>query len=741
MKNYRLLFVAIVLSTLPTTVSGDETTKPSDLTKSSTPASLETLVERLRKSVAVITFVGRDGAQQGLGSGFVISPDGLIATNMHVLGDARPVKVKLADGKEHAVTSVHASDRPLDLAVVKIEATGLPALELGDSDSLKQGQAVLAIGNPLGLDYSAVTGIVSATREVEGRQMIQLAIPIEPGNSGGPLFDMEGRVHGLLTMKSLLTANLGFAVPINSLKPLLAKPNPIPMSRWLTIGTLPERDWIVPLGGAWRRRGAIIAAEEGGAGFGARSLCLSQQEVPERPYDVAVTVKLDDESGAAGLVFCSDGKDRHYGFYPSAGKLRLTRFDGPDVFSWQVLHDRPSRHYRTGDWNTLRVHLEDGKIQCFVNEQLVIESSDQEFKTGKAGLAKFRQTKAEFKDFRLGRDLASIAVPVELRERITRLTESVTLREELNEELMTTLAEKPDGSMQLLREQAKSLEQRSTELRGLADSVHEQRVTRELLAILSQPEDKIDLFHAGLLVSRLDNEELNVDAYRAELVRIAAELRSRLAECPDDEAKLAALKKYLFEENGFHGSRADYYNRSNSYLNEVLDDREGIPITLSAVYMELGRELGLNIVGIPLPGHFMVQHKPQAGEGQFIDVFDDAKLLSVDEVKAKVRETSGRDSVASDLEPTTKKAMIVRILHNLLGASGRKSDTAAALRYLNVILALEPELAESRWMRAVLAYQAGRYDIARTDVDWLQNNAPAGINQEQVQQLSDLLYD
>ena len=85
--------------------------------------------------------------------------------------------------------------------------------------------------------------------------------------------------------------------------------------------------------------------------------------------------------------------------------------------------------------------------------------------------------------------------------------------------------------------------------------------------------------------------------------------------------------------------------------------------------------------------------------------------------------------------------MIVRMLHNLLGASGRKNDTTAALRYLNVILALEPELAESRWMRAVLAYQAGRYGVARADVDWLQNKAPAGINQAQVQQLSDLLDD
>ena len=96
------------------------------------------------------------------------------------------------------------------------------------------------------------------------------------------------------------------------------------------------------------------------------------------------------------------------------------------------------------------------------------------------------------------------------------------------------------------------------------------------------------MFHAGLLLSKLDNEDLDVDAYRAELARMARELAESLPKEADEKAKLAALRKYLFEDNGFHGSRADYYNRSNSYLNEVLDDREGIPITLAAVYMELG---------------------------------------------------------------------------------------------------------------------------------------------------------
>ena len=137
------------------------------------------------------------------------------------------------------------------------------------------GQAVVAIGNPQGLKHSVVAGVVSGRREFEGRPMIQLAIPIEPGNSGGPLVDMQGRVHGILTIKSLVTENLGFAVAINSLKPLLAKPNPVPMAAWLTIGTLDAEEWQPLKGGRWRQRAGRILAD------GAPGELLAGDSVPE----------------------------------------------------------------------------------------------------------------------------------------------------------------------------------------------------------------------------------------------------------------------------------------------------------------------------------------------------------------------------------------------------------------------------------------------------------------------------
>src|SRR5262249_31029386 len=166
-----------------------------------------------------------------------------------------------------------------------------------------------------------------------------------PGNRGGPLLDLKGGVHGLLTLKSVMTPNLGFAMPVNLLKSLLERPNPVPMPRWLTINALNPKDWTPLFGAHWSQRAGSIQVEGTGKGFGGRSLCLSQKPVPARPYEVAVNVRLDDEGGAAGLVFASDGDSQHYGFYPSAGQLRLTRFEGPNVYSWSILKQVPSEHY------------------------------------------------------------------------------------------------------------------------------------------------------------------------------------------------------------------------------------------------------------------------------------------------------------------------------------------------------------------------------------------------------------
>ncbi len=324
----------------------------------------------------------------------MVSADGLIATSFHVIGEARPLSISFNDGKTREVTAIHAWDRKLDLALLKVDATDLSFLRLGDSDNLKQGAAVIAIGNPQGLTRSVVQGVVSAIRDFGFGPMIQIAIPVEPGNSGGPVLDMKGRVQGIISMKSVVTENLGFATPVNAVKSLMKTPNTVPLNRWLALGVLDTNSWRIVAGGNWKRKAGVIQVEGAGLGFGGRALCLSQKKVPSFPYELSVTVKLGNEAGAAGLAFGADGGDFHYGFYPTAGQMRLTRFDGPTVFTWKILQEKKAPQYRAGEWNHLRVRVEEKKFLCYLNDQLLFEE-EASVPGGMSGLAKFRDTTAQ----------------------------------------------------------------------------------------------------------------------------------------------------------------------------------------------------------------------------------------------------------------------------------------------------------------------------------------------------------
>lgn len=727
MSPTRLLLSLLALLLWAASLPAAEPPEPSTRSR-----AVERIAAQVGESVAVVTVLGRDGERQGLGTGFIISEDGLIATNLHVIGEARPIRARLADGREFDAVEVHASDRALDLAIIRIDAKGLPALKLGAADQLKQGQTVVAFGNPRGLDHSVVAGVLSSKREIDGREMLQLAIPIEPGNSGGPVVDLQGRVQGIVTMKSAVTDNLGFAVPIDALRPLIERPNPVPMKRWLTIGALDAEQWQTVFGGRWRQRAGHIFAGEPGEGFGGRTLCLSQAELPKRPFEVAVSVRLEDESGAAGLVFCADGGDAHYGFYPSDGKLRLTRFEGPSVFTWTVLAEKESEHYRPGRWNHLKVRLEKGRIQCFVNDHLVIDSTDHLLAPGKAGLAKFRDTRAEFKGFEAAKKIAPSQLALEAVERLNEQIAALPPLEHLLPEQLTPLAE-AEGSTRLLRERAAQLERRAAQMRRLADDVRTRRVALLLAEQLRQ--EPVDLARAALLVARLDDGEVDVEAYLEELDRMAEAIRASLPKDADGAARLAALDEYLFEQQGFHGSRTDYYHRANSYLNRVIDDREGLPITLSVLYMELGRRLGLKIEGVPLPGHFIARAEPAEGERVLIDVFDRGKRLDRKAAVLKALAHAGQPPEKEDFVASPPRDIIRRMLANLLGIAQREGDKEAMLRYLEAIVTIDPDSIADRGMRAMLRFQTGRRAAAVADLDWILDHQPPGLDLERIRQM------
>jgi S1-C subfamily serine protease len=232
--------VASVPSAVPPVSASPEAGPPADAgapaTKEKTPAEL---FKRLSPSVVTIAFDGPLGMSGG-GTGFLIDDQGTIATNHHVISSAKQLQIKFMNGAVYKKAELldENADRDLALLRVKIdepeEGTPKPDVEplvLGDSEAVVVGERAIAIGNPLGLDHTLTDGLVSARRIYEGKPWIQMSVPVSPGNSGGPLFNMKGEVIGVITAQILggmggRAQNLNIAVPVNDLKKMIRSDYP-----------------------------------------------------------------------------------------------------------------------------------------------------------------------------------------------------------------------------------------------------------------------------------------------------------------------------------------------------------------------------------------------------------------------------------------------------------------------------------------------------------------------------------
>ena len=201
-------------------VTIDENSAIVDVAKNAGPAVVRIVTEGVDPNAANLP-------EQGIGSGVIFNPDGWILTNRHVVAGSNTLTVELKDGTQYPGT-IYGIDTLTDLAIVKINAKGLTAAGLGDSDALRVGQLVVAIGSPLGTFSNTVTsGIVSAkgrTITTEGsnlRNLIQTDAAINPGNSGGPLLDSSAAVVGINTAIAQNSTGIGFSIPINLAKPLM----------------------------------------------------------------------------------------------------------------------------------------------------------------------------------------------------------------------------------------------------------------------------------------------------------------------------------------------------------------------------------------------------------------------------------------------------------------------------------------------------------------------------------------
>lgn len=219
-------------------------------------------------------FQGQQGPrnERSLGSGFIISADGYILTNDHVVDDADVIKVRLSDGREFNGT-VQGLDPKLDLALVKIDVgqEQLPVANLGNSDNLKVGEWVMAIGNPFGLEQTVTVGIVSAKGRVIGAgpydDFIQTDASINPGNSGGPLFNEAGQVIGINTAIVAGGQGIGFAIPVNAAKtiiPQLRETGHV-VRGWIGVAVQEVTQDLADSFGLKKARGALITDVQNGS--------------------------------------------------------------------------------------------------------------------------------------------------------------------------------------------------------------------------------------------------------------------------------------------------------------------------------------------------------------------------------------------------------------------------------------------------------------------------------------------
>ena len=196
--------------------------------------SAKQITQQAKPAIVRVLVYGEGGSQpERIGTGFILSAEGRVATNLHVIAEAdsirTDVRVVLLDGKELPVKTIIAADQSRDLVLLGIDGAGeLPTLELGNSDLVAEGDPVVAIGHPLGREYTVSDGLISSKRTLKdplGRtlQLLQFSAPISVGSSGGPLFNERGQVIGVSTLIMREGQNLNFAIPANYLVPMLSK--------------------------------------------------------------------------------------------------------------------------------------------------------------------------------------------------------------------------------------------------------------------------------------------------------------------------------------------------------------------------------------------------------------------------------------------------------------------------------------------------------------------------------------
>jgi regulator of sirC expression with transglutaminase-like and TPR domain len=252
---------------------------------------------------------------------------------------------------------------------------------------------------------------------------------------------------------------------------------------------------------------------------------------------------------------------------------------------------------------------------------------------------------------------------------------------------------------------------------------HEAR--QQFAAEVARPEAELELDRAALLIAAEEYPHMELAPYLAELAAIAQRARENDEPHASPVTRLLRLNDVVFGEFGFHGNTENYFDARNSFLNDVIERRTGIPITLSVVYMEIARRLGLPVRGVGMPGHFLVKYQDEDDE-ILLDPFNQGRLLSEDDCVAMILQMyQGRVVFArSHLDAVSKKQLLTRMLQNLKGIYARAGDNFKILGVIERALLINPAAAQELRDRGLVYAAMKNYSQALLDLESYLRRAP-----------------
>jgi regulator of sirC expression with transglutaminase-like and TPR domain len=250
-------------------------------------------------------------------------------------------------------------------------------------------------------------------------------------------------------------------------------------------------------------------------------------------------------------------------------------------------------------------------------------------------------------------------------------------------------------------------------------------------------DEDIDLTRAALLIARTEYPDLDTESYAARLDQLAGRV-SALISGLDSQQTIAALNRVLFDEAGLRGNREDYYDPRNSFLNDAIDRGLGIPITLSIVYMEVARRIGFSLVGVGMPGHFLLKYFADGGRELLIDCFNRGDILSRQDCQTRLDEIySGEMTLRPEfLHPISRRQILTRMLNNLKTVYLSTRNFRKALPIADLILVIYPRSAEDVKQRALLRYSLALPKLAAEDLEEYLRISPAASDADDIRQMS-----